>query len=137
MCLSWLTNYLFKNKYISTNKHYYFHADFVECVVKVMKISPQSKFHWQDLEPLLEFIGRIQSLIKRFHAGFMMASCVPLVHTLNRMNCTNEKILVQNLLCYISFRKLYVHKVLQLFYWSCNRYCPLQLFLNCCPLLVQ
>lgn len=130
MCLSWLTNYLFKKKYISTDKHYYIHADFVERVLKVMKISPQSTFHWQDLEPLLEFGGRIESLIKRFHAGNMMASCVPLVHTLNRTNCIDGKIMVHNLLCYISFRNIYIHPVLQLFYRSCNRYCRLQLFLN-------
>src|SRR4051812_5146051 len=62
--------------------------------LKVMKISPQSTFHLQDLEPLLEFGGRIESLIKRFHAGNMMASCVPLVHTLNRTNWIDGKIMV-------------------------------------------
>ena len=99
MYLSWLTNYLFgKKNIISTGKHDYFHADFVKRVVKDMKISYQSKFHWQDLEPLLEFGGRIESLIKRFHVGNMMASCVPLVHTLNRTNCIDGKIMVHNLL---------------------------------------
>ena len=38
-------------------------------------ISPRSKFHCRDLEPLIEFAGSMDSLIKRFHAGCMMASC--------------------------------------------------------------
>ena len=64
-----------------------------------MVVTPASKFHWKDLKHIIKFVGRLDSLTKRFHAGGQVGICVPVVHTLDRMNCIIHKNKVQSLLC--------------------------------------
>ena len=70
-------------------------------------VTKRTKFHWKDLKHVINFVDNLTEIAQRMNAGFWVGLIIPMVHTLNKINCVH-KMLVKSLI-FILMLMIYIY----------------------------